>query len=485
MWLMNCHKTSANLPFLFAKQQLTSKCLAIFLIAFDLLLFAPGEVKAQMASTYARPAAADFDQTIGMPPYVFRTYQFAATDRGKVRVEVYLGMVNDILQFVKVTADSGEDTRYRAQYEINVTIWDKQKNPVDSRNWKRELIVPNFDATNDRKKLNRERAAFDLPPGEYEVALEITDRDTGKNLRERRTLKLNAPDDSQLRLSSVVFTKPAAPEMTARRDSLLYHFAAITMSLPLGARRQDQATTKSSHDPAGVAAYFEIYGAKSGEPLELDYQILDWRRQILQEWKETLAVSETPVRHLVDLTGKISQAGLHTFHLAAKRGGDDKAKTAAAEENFQVQISADQNYAARLAENKTLLYEPMRYIVKGAEYKQMSEAAAATRDSLLAAFWRERDPDPATPANQLREEFYRRVAFAEVRFASASSGKALSGWESDRGRIYIKYGPPREVHHQLAEEGAPPYEIWLYPDLDLNFIFRDKTGSGDFELVNR
>jgi GWxTD domain-containing protein len=130
-----------------------------------------------------------------------------------------------------------------------------------------------------------------------------------------------------------------------------------------------------------------------------------------------------------------------------------------------------------------LLYEPLRYIVKSADYKRLTEVDSAARDSLVADFWRQRDPDPATSANQLREEFYRRVAFCDRRFASASAGK--TGWETDRGRIYIKYGPPREVHHQLAEQGAPPYEIWLYPDLDLHFIFRDKTGSGDFELVNR
>jgi GWxTD domain-containing protein len=439
-----------------------------FVLWLVLLLYfglAPEALRAQMAASRS-PAAMNFDQTIGMPPYIFRAYQFAAAEAGKVRVEVYLGMVNDILQFVKMAPDSNTEIHYRAQYEVNVTVWDKQKNPVDSRTWKRELVVDHFDATNDRKNLNIERAAFDLPPGEYEIALEITDRDTGKNLRQRRPLKLNAVNGRQLNLSSIVFTQPAASVLP--RDSLLYHFAPIVLS-------------KTSNRSG--AAYFEIYSAQIGETLQLNYQILDWRRQVLQEWNETLTVTQTPVCHLVDFTGKINQAGLHTFHLAVKRRAGDKAKETAAEESFQVQISADQNYAAALAENKNLLYEPLRYIVKGADYKQIIEADEATRDSLVAAFWRQRDPEPAMSRNHLREEFYRRVAFAQMRFAAAGSGKA--GWETDRGRIYIKYGPPREVHHQFAEQGATPYEIWLYPDLDLHFIFRDKTGAGDFELVNR
>jgi GWxTD domain-containing protein len=447
-------------------------------------LLAPQNALAQMASSYARPAAAvDFDQTIGMPPYVFRTYQFAAAPPGKIRVEIFIGMVNDILQFVKISADSSDEKQYRAQYEVNIIIWDKQKNPVDSRNWKRELLVKSFDATNDRKKLNLEHAAFDLPPGEYEVALEITDRDTGKNLRERRPLKLTAPEEKQLQLSSIVFTNPVPPTIAAPRDSLLRHFAAITMNLPVIPRPPNEANASNARDLVGAAAYFEIYGATAGEKLQLHCQLLDWRRQVQEEWKEALLVTQTPVRHVVDFAGKIKQAGLHTFNLTVKHDAEAKQKDVVAEGSFQVQINAEQNYTAAALENKTLSYEPLRYIVKGAEYKRLVETSDTARDSLIAAFWRQRDPDPAAAGNQLQEEFYRRVAFADKRFAAANADK--SGWESDRGRIYIKYGPPREVHHQFAEQGAAPYEIWLYPDLDLSFIFRDKTGSGDFELVNR
>ena len=514
MWLSDDHGflsnfCSINAENVFAKMRHAVSAAQFRLVGLICLLLsahfwlAAENANAQMASPYARPAAAaDFDQTLGMPPYVFRTYQFAAPAPGKIRVEVFIGMINDILQFVKVSSDSSasplaalENRGYRAQYEVNITVWDKQKNAIDSRNWKRELIVKNFDATNDRKKLNLEHAAFDLPPGEYEVALEITDRDTGKNLRERRPLKLTAPEENQLQLSSIVFMKPAPAAMVAQRDSLLRHFAAITLNLPVAARPPEGPTANAAHAMvgskalAGAAAYFEIYGAPAGEKLQLHYQLLDWRRQVQAEWQETLTVAQTPVRHIVDFAGKIKQAGLHTFNLTIKRDAEAKPKDVIVEGSFQVQISAETNYAAAVSENKALPYEPLRYIAKGAEYKRLVETGEAERDSLIAAFWRQRDPDPAAAGNELQEEFYRRVAFADMRFAAANSNKsgskALAGWESDRGRIYIKYGPPREVHHQFAEQGASPYEIWLYPDLDLSFIFRDKTGSGDFELVNR
>jgi GWxTD domain-containing protein len=498
---------------------LKRRLVQLFVLGLGVVASAPENALAQAIPAYTRqPAMVDFDQTVGMPSYIFRAYQFAADTPGQVRVEVYIGMVNDILQFVKASPGAGEEgghtaAGYRAQYEMNVTIWDKKNNVVDGRNWKRELVVNSFDATNDRKKLNLERAVFDLPQGEYEIALEITDRDTGKNLRERRPLKLAPLDDEQLHFSSIVFTEPhsagTAPaaassspsgtaalalreksSRTALRDSLRYNLTAILANqaharkVALGGvsatSAGSQSVDASSANAAG--AYFEIYGATPGESLRLQYEIRDWRQQVEQSWEETIAVTQTPISHLVSLAEKIAQPGLHTLRLVAKSAAPGK-REATAEESFQVQVSATPNYTAQLVENKAMLYEPLRYIVKSADYKRFAEAAEATRDSMVADFWRQRDPDPETSDNQLREEFYRRVAFADMRFVAAGSGK--SGWETDRGRIYIKYGPPKEVHHQMAEQGSPPYEIWFYPDLDLYFVFRDKTGSGDFELVNR
>lgn len=459
----------------------------------------PQNALAQITPANApRPAMVDFDRTVGMPPYIFRAYQFAAATPGHFRVEVYIGLVNDILQFVKASPDSGDEV-YRAQYEVNVTVWDKKNNMVDSRNWKRELTAGSFDATNDRKKHNLERVAFELPPGEYEIALEITDRDTGKNLRERRPLKLAPLNDEELRFSSIVLIEPFAatrlPEAAnpAWRDSLRYNLTGIltsrlrsTPALPNGAAQYDSSSPgPAARGEIGPGAYFEIYGASAGETLRLQYEIRDWRQQVEQSWEEAITLvspkaGTAAVSHFADLADKLGQPGLHTLRLTVKSATK---KEATAEASFQVQVSANLDYAARFAGNKAMLYEPLRYVVKNAEYKRMAEAGEAARDSLIAEFWRQRDPEPDTPANKLREEFYRRVAFADMRFAAVGSGKA--GWETDRGRIYIKYGPPKEVHHQMAEQGSPPYEIWFYPDLDLYFVFRDKTGSGDFELVNR
>jgi GWxTD domain-containing protein len=92
-----------------------------------------------------------------------------------------------------------------------------------------------------------------------------------------------------------------------------------------------------------------------------------------------------------------------------------------------------------------------------AEYRQSKTSDA--REDFIARFWRQRDPTTGTPANEFRDEFSRRVEYANIHFADPRS-PARSGMESDRGRIYVMFGPPNNV--VSWETGA--YEIWRYQD---------------------
>ena len=91
----------------------------------------------------------------------------------------------------------------------------------------------------------------------------------------------------------------------------------------------------------------------------------------------------------------------------------------------------------------------------------------AARQQFIAKFWAARDPDPATPVNEWRDVFDRRVAFADATFASASD--ALRGSTTDRGRVFILLGPPSRVFvTTLARRQAGyvdvsgTHERWVY-----------------------
>lgn len=82
------------------------------------------------------------------------------------------------------------------------------------------------------------------------------------------------------------------------------------------------------------------------------------------------------------------------------------------------------------------------------------------RDKFVQQFWLRRDPTPDTEENEYKEEHYRRLAFANQRFAESSPG-----WQSDRGRTYIVYGPPDEITRKSvksADGTELPAFLWHY-----------------------
>jgi len=108
------------------------------------------------------------------------------------------------------------------------------------------------------------------------------------------------------------------------------------------------------------------------------------------------------------------------------------------------------------------------------------------RVHFIQQFWERRNPAPGSRENAFLVEHYRRIAFANSHFA----GSSTPGWKTDRGRIYIVYGPPDEIESHLF--GAPatnvPTEQWLYhtiKGIGTNVIveFEDKAKTGDFRMT--
>jgi GWxTD domain-containing protein len=118
------------------------------------------------------------------------------------------------------------------------------------------------------------------------------------------------------------------------------------------------------------------------------------------------------------------------------------------------------------------------------------------REQFIEQFWLRRDPTPDTIENEFKEEHYRRIAYANERYASG-----IPGWKTDRGRIYITYGPPDEIdshpsggsYERPMEEGGGetstyPFETWRYRYIegignDINIEFVDPTMSGEYHMT--
>jgi GWxTD domain-containing protein len=82
----------------------------------------------------------------------------------------------------------------------------------------------------------------------------------------------------------------------------------------------------------------------------------------------------------------------------------------------------------------------------------------AERDEFIRQFWQRRDAGAPAGIN-VRAEHYRRLAYANQHFAAG-----MPGWKTDRGRIYIMYGPPNSIDAYPVGV-AQPYELWHYREI--------------------
>jgi GWxTD domain-containing protein len=172
--------------------------------------------------------------------------------------------------------------------------------------------------------------------------------------------------------------------------------------------------------------------------------------------------------------------------------------------------AAGPSYQARPAQRqKGLKKEPVDYYAKWLNevvvYLVSEEEKAVfnklqrdeEKEKFIEQFWMRRNSNPGSSQNEFKEEHYRRLSYANEHFAYAGR----PGWATDRGMIYIKYGPPTEserfapgnYNRELKEGGGStivfPFERWWYRSIvgigdNVELEFVDPSMTGEFRLAS-
>lgn len=146
---------------------------------------------------------------------------------------------------------------------------------------------------------------------------------------------------------------------------------------------------------------------------------------------------------------------------------------------------------------KRWLNEDVAWIIMDEERKAFNMLKTdEERENFIEQFWLRRDPDPDTDANEYREEYYQRIAYANEKYTSG-----IPGWKTDRGRMYIMFGKPDQIESHPSggtydrptwEGGGTtstyPFETWWYryiegvgSDVEIEFV--DPSGSGEYRIA--
>ena len=253
-------------------------------------------------------------------------------------------------------------------------------------------------------------------------------------------------------------------------------------------------------DPS-ISFYSELYNALSNkhDTVLAAYTVLNYAREELMTVYQLVPASSNGIVLREDIPAGALHTGAYTLvlHILEKNSHNELATT---EKRFfilnpdlppngTVQLTEEQaflssEWAECSGDKLKLELELSRVLASRAELITESELNdERAQQRYLFRFWKTRDPDPTTPQNARLDEFRKLKERADA-FYKPGTGK--TGWQSDRGRILLKYGIPTQTTQHIQELDTKPYDVWFYQNYlgGVYFYFVDMHLLQDHRLVH-
>jgi GWxTD domain-containing protein len=369
------------------------------------------------------------------------------------RLEVYYKIFNDGLNYVK------QGDKFVANYEINVVIIGDKEKQVTGRSVEKTYVLDTYEKTRLETGYLINQINIPIAPGNYGLVCKLIDH----NSNEVSTIEAKVSSYSFKRsgdLADIEFIQEKG-ELDENSPFTKAGFAA----LPTVERSLDGELQK-------LGFYTEVYAAgRSGQTLKLRYRIENRQREVSAD-SVLIVKTESPligVREFVPIVD-LSQEE-YDLHLTLLSGDSVLAdRTARFRLKWTISslIRNDFEYAV----------DQLRYIIKKEDKKELMNAPDSLRLEAFETFWKKQDQTPMTARNELRDEYYRRIRYANQYYSTVNR----EGWETDRGMVYIKYGEPDQIERRPFEMGDKPSQIWYYYTQRRTFVFIDTRGDGDYQL---
>jgi GWxTD domain-containing protein len=326
-----------------------------------------------------------------------------------------------------------------------------------------------------------EHFSFAARPGRYTIDVAVTDSATGRVARQRGEVDAYAglPAASDLLLATGIRQATGAADIAAsggevRKGTLLLQASARPVLTPQQAR---------------LGYYLELYPVRA-ETVTVAARVKTAQgAQLVATAGERipLAAGGGVTQGMVDLAGL--PPGDYRLEVVAA-GRDSVVRSGSFRmagfetEAAIAEVASVRDVFAGMAEAQLdTLYLPLVYEMTADEQGSYTGLTGDGKRRWLRLFWQKRDPTPGTPRNEKQEDFYARIAEANRRYREGGAAE-IPGWRTDRGRIFIKYGPPDEVLSRPQAGNSRPFEVWKYArGRALKYVFLDQTLFGNYALI--
>ncbi|MCF7824377.1 MAG: GWxTD domain-containing protein [Candidatus Marinimicrobia bacterium] len=374
-----------------------------------------------------------------LPDFSFVGLSEPLSDQQNIKVSVHVKIPYTELQFTRV----GE--RFLARYEVSVNISDDNDERIAGAIWSDSLWIDSYQETRKTDETVFSIESFVVPASELSISVRVTDLYTNKSRVLKDEVDQTKMYQGNLALGNIMIMDNYSPK---GGDLLMDEsFYEVVDTLKFKAR---------------------LIG--KNHPYKLSYELLV---KDVSKKKELLILDHTgPIDSLLSFIIPLTdmEYSNYTLFLSAEDGSNNRVTTKA---HFRVRIKGinfdigDMDEAIR----------QLLYIANDRQIRDLLNSSDTEKAENFKAFWAALDPSPGTNENELMEEYYRRVAYSIQAFTVVQPG-----WKSDRGMIYILFGPPDEIQRVPFDIERKPYQVWEYFRLGKQFIFWDKSGFGEYVL---
>lgn len=320
----------------------------------------------------------------------------------------------------------------------------------------------------------REVIWFDLKPGRYRVFLNV--RDIHGKKKGRCEAALYVPD----------FERPGLAFSDLQLATSLERSGEAGRFVKQGWKVVPN-TSRYYVSGEPLAVYFELYNFavdadRAEDSFILGYNLMDSAGQVVKQFpaKRYLKPGESAVKAEFLGTEGLPEG---TYRVQVEAYDGSKGENVRIAQTFSLVSGLAPEGLTQVQEDMLTYYADIRYVADPEAlktYQGLQDWLA--KSTFLRAFWKELDPTPNTPANEQLMDHILKMTYADARFES-EPGKR--GANTDKGRVYILYGPPDDIDYHTSAAGERPFEVWIYHQpARYEFVFRDQRGLGIYELVH-
>ena len=364
--------------------------------------------------------------------------------KDSIEVLSFLEVSNNALQFLK------KDGVFEAQYEVSIAILDKESEKQSSELFSDTITTRKFSDTTSKVKRKIITSAFVLPVDSYTVTSSLKDLD----------IKLSGKKDQEIDLKSLI-----GSASFKIYDPIFVKEEKGSWGFGLNKFPTDSRRVIPLNDTISLYQYVVLNPGKYSVTMSV---ISDKKVQ----WEDSInaTADDGVIGHLVNIPIKdISKRDL-SLKVVVSQNNNTSSKS------FPFKIKNAMIFEG--IDNIDTALLQMSYILTSEEKKELKNLKQSEKEKFFRKVWAKRDPVVQTKINELMEEYYTRVGFAEENFSRGTSG----GWKSDMGMVYILFGKPDDMVRSMNMQGSYNYETWYYFQINEEFTFIDEYGFGDYRL---